>query len=202
MPFAVALVGLDTTLMFFGLSLAAGAVLSIPGMRPLDEQAARRAQELAPAVDVLAALGVFEDAPRAALERLAGASTEERVSAGTIVIREGDDPDDLFVIREGTFDVMASVIVPDPTPGPSKKVGELGRDDVFGEIGLVQHVARTATIVATTDAVVWRIPGPVFLDALSGSTMIPGAMMSTIAARLAGLGRSAPSERPPLPNRQ
>lgn len=201
-PVLVGVIGLDSTLLLFGLSLAAGAVLSIPGMRPLDEQAARRARELAPAADVLAGLSVFEDAPRAALERLAAALTVERVAAGAVVIREGDQPDDLFVIREGSFDVMASVVGPDPTPGPSAKINELGTDDVFGEIGLVQHVARTATIVATTDGVLWRIPGPVFLDALTGTATAPGAMTSMIAARLAGLGRSSTPDRPIAPNRQ
>ncbi len=38
----------------------------------------------------------------------------------------------------------------------------------------------------------WRIPGAVFVDAFSGSGVLPGAITATIAARLAGLGRAAP----------
>jgi MFS family permease len=193
-PLFVTLVGLDVTLMTFGIALTITALLSIPGMRPLDEQAARRARQLAPSVDVLAGLPMFEGASRAALERLAGTQVEERVIAGTVVIREGDEADDLYVIREGAFDVLASM---GPGSAGPKRVTQLGRDEVFGEIGLVQRVARTATIVAATDGVLWRISGAVFVDALAASANVPGAMTSTIAARLAGLGRTTQLENTP-----
>lgn len=180
-PPLVALVGLDVTLAGFGLALALGALVALPAMRPLDARAAERAEALAPIVDVLCALAVFEGAPRDALERLAAAHTEERVAAGTIVIREGDESDDLFVIREGTFDVLSITT----TTGGDTKINDMGPGDVFGEIGLVERMPRTATVIATTDAVLWRIPGAVFLDALIGPTLLPGAMVSTMATRLA-----------------
>jgi cAMP-binding proteins - catabolite gene activator and regulatory subunit of cAMP-dependent protein kinases len=126
-------------------------------------------------------LAVFEGAPRDALERLAAAHTEERVAAGAIVIREGDESDDLFVIREGTFDVLSVTT----TTGGDTKINDMEPGDVFGEIGLVERMPRTATVIATTDAVLWRIPGAVFLDALTGPTLLPGAMVSTMATRLA-----------------
>lgn len=189
-PPLVALVGLGVTLAGFGIALAAGALLALPAMRPLDARAAERAEELAPIVDVLAALAVFEGAPRAALERLAAVRTEERLAAGATVMREGDEPDDLFVIREGTFDVLASG-APEREPA---KINEMQPGDVFGELGLVERIPRTATVVATSDAVVWRIPGAVFLDALVSGGGLPGAFGTTMAMRLA---RTHPSRTLP-----
>jgi MFS family permease len=185
-PFLVAWIGLDLSLVVIGVALALGALVALPRMRPLDEQAAARARELAPAVEVLAGIAMFEDAPRPVLERLAGVRHEEQVAAGTRVVHIGDEPDDLYVIRTGTFDVLRS----DDVAADDCVVTALGPGDVFGEIGLIRRVPRTASVVATSDAVVWRIPGAVFVDAFAGSGVLPGAITATIAARLAGLGRS------------
>jgi MFS family permease len=186
-PFLVAWIGLDLSLVVIGGALAVGALVALPRMRPLDDQAAERAKQLAPAVEVLAGIPMFEDAARPVLERLAGVIREERVAAGTTVVHVGDDPDDLFVVRSGTFAVRRS----DDVDAADCQVTTLGADDVFGEIGLIQRVPRTASVVATSDAVVWRIAGAVFVDAFAGSGVLPGAITATIAARLAGLGRAA-----------
>jgi MFS family permease len=186
-PFVVAWIGLDLSLVAFGAALVVGAVVALPRLRPLDEQAARRARQLAPTVEVLAGLAMFEDAPRPVLERLAGVRHEERVVAGTTIVHVGDDPDDLYVIRAGTFDVLRS----DDVDAADCRVTELGPGDVFGEIGLIRRIPRTASVVATSDAVVWRIPGAVFVDAFTGGGVLPGAITATIAARLSGLGRAA-----------
>jgi MFS family permease len=187
-PFLVAWIGLDASLVLIGTALVVGAIVALPRMRPLDEHAAKRARQLAPAVEVLAGVAMFEDAPRPVLERIAGVHREERVAAGTTVMHLGDEPDDLYVVRTGTFDVLRS----DELDAADSRVTELGPGDVFGEIGLVRRVPRTASVVATSDAVVWRIPGAVFVDAFSGGGVLPGAITATIAARLAGLGRAAP----------
>lgn len=188
-PFVVAWIGLDLSLVVIGAALVVGAVVALPRLRPLDEQAAKRAQQLAPTVEVLAGLAMFEDAPRPVLERLAGVSHEERVAVGTTVVHVGDEPDDLYVIRAGTFDVLRS----DDVDAADCRVTELGPGEVFGEIGLVRRIPRTASVVATSDAVVWRISGAVFVDAFAGGGVLPGAMTSTIAARLTGLGRAPQS---------
>ena len=135
---------------------------------------------------MLAALPVFAGLPRAGLERLATALTEERAAPGTTIITEGDPADDLFVARAGTFDVFAS----GTAGGAAGKINEMGPGDVFGEIGIVERMPRTATVVATTDAILWRIPGEVFLDAVATGGGLPGAFGTTMAIRL---GRTHPT---------
>ncbi len=179
-PPLVALVGLDSTLAGLGLVLAVGAAFALPALRPLDAAAAGRAEVLAPIVDVLATIPMFVGASRAALERLAAVRVEEHVAAGATVIHEGDAADDLFVIRAGTFDVLSAV-----TAAGSTLINQMEPGDVFGEIGLIEQIPRTASVVATTEAVVWRISGAVFLDALAGPAPMPGAMVTTVATRLA-----------------
>jgi MFS family permease len=197
-PFVVAWIGLDLSLVVIGAAIVVGAVVALPRLRPLDAQAAERAQQLAPTVEVLAGLAMFADAPRPVLERLAGVSHEERVAVGTTTVHVGDEPDDLYVIRAGTFDVLRS----DDVDAAHCRVTELGPGDVFGEIGLVRRIPRTASVVATSDAVVWRISGAVFVDAFAGGGVLPGAMTSTIAARLTGLGRAPQSTISAVPGAQ
>lgn len=92
-----------------------------------------------------------------------------------MVIREGDTADGLYVIRDGTFDVFAD----------ARQVNTMGTGQWFGEIGLLHSRPRTATVSASTAATVWRIPGPVFLDALYHGASEPTALVEVMAERLA-----------------
>lgn len=58
----------------------------------------------------------------------------------------------------------------------------------FGEIGLFGNRPRTATVRATEDVRLWRIPGQDFLDALEETGAPPSALVDGIADRLADHG--------------
>jgi predicted MFS family arabinose efflux permease len=179
-PAAVALVGLDAALVILGAGLVAGSLLALPALRPLDRLAAVRADDTAPTVAVLATLPIFSGAPRAALERIAAATREQVVPSGVEVVVEGDPADDLFVVRAGRLDVVDT----DGGRAAPTTINEMGPDDVFGEIGLVQRRPRTATVVTTVETTLWRIPGDVFLDAVIGRGAVSPALASTIGTHL------------------
>lgn len=63
-------------------------------------------------------------------------------------------------------------------------------DDWFGEIGLLERTARTATVTATAPAELWQIPGEVFLAALSEVAVLPDPLRLSVIARL---GRTHPN---------
>jgi MFS family permease len=179
-PAAVALVGLDASLVVLGGALVGGALLALPAMRPLDRLAAARADDTAPAVEVLARLPIFAGAPRVALERIAASVSEETIPSGVAVVVEGDPADDLFVVRAGRLDVVDS----DGGRAAPVTINVMGPDDVFGEIGLVQRRPRTATVVTTVETTLWRIPGDVFLDAVVGRGAVSSAVASAIGTHL------------------
>ena len=179
-PF-VAWFGLGATLAGFGIALAVSATIALPAMRALDVTASRRALVLKPRADALATLALFTGASRATLETLAGAISEETITLDTIVMREFDAPDDLYIIRSGTFAVTAVGIA----GNAPIEINTMTADDWFGEIGLVHQRPRTATVTATSDATLWRIPGNVFLDAVAGTPGTTGALGTTMATRLA-----------------
>jgi CRP-like cAMP-binding protein len=56
--------------------------------------------------------------------------------------------------------------------------------DLFGEIGVLEGIPRTATVTAATDCVCERIDKDTFLDALT-STPISTSLVDTARGRLA-----------------
>jgi lysophospholipid hydrolase len=73
-----------------------------------------------------------------------------RLKQGEILLREGDESDSVFFVVRGRL--VATTI--DPLNGERVKIGEAGRGDVVGEMGLLGHTPRTATVTAVRDTVV------------------------------------------------
>jgi PPM family protein phosphatase len=70
------------------------------------------------------------------------------VAAGTIIVREGDPGDDIYVVLKGHASVLK-----DGVP-----IAELGPGGHFGEMGLVDHTPRSATVRAEAPGAVLRVP--------------------------------------------
>lgn len=174
-PAVVAVAGLEATTAACGVALCVAALASTPRLRALTALTADRRRVLEPRVQVLASLELFAGASRQTLEMLAAYVATEQVAAGSVVIREGESADDLYVIRDGTFDVYVG----------AHQFSTMGPGQWFGEIGLLHHRPRTATVSASTAATVWRIPGTVFLDALYHGASEPTALVEVMAERLA-----------------
>jgi hypothetical protein len=187
-PAMVAGLGLVPTLLVAGIVPVVLAAAGIARLAGFDSDVERGRRELAPRVRLLEELRLFDGAPRPALERIAAAVEERRVPAGTVVLRQGDPPDDLFVLVEG------GLAVDRQDGGVARHVNDMTAPDYLGEIGLVERVPRTATVTAATDAVLWRVPGQVFLDAVTAgpelSPLLATGMRTRLARTPAALGRT------------
>lgn len=83
---------------------------------------------------------LFADVADDALSKVATFATLESVAEGKTIIREGGYSNDFYVIDDGTVRVERE----------GEQVAELGPGDVFGEQGLLEKQARSATVVATS----------------------------------------------------
>ena len=151
-----------------------------PALPAVARDAARGRKQLAPFVDGLRSLGLFAAAEELVLEQLAAAVTEVRQDPGVTVIREGDEADDLYVVRTGTLDVLAA----GAAGGTPRRITTIGPGDWFGEIGLLESRPRNATVTTKTSVVLWRIPGDVFLAAFETASLRPDTERSGIAVRV------------------
>jgi MFS family permease len=171
MPILLGTVGLTTTLLIMAFAIPALAVLAYPWIRRSDARAARALARITPRVAQLEKLDIFAGATRAALESLAKSAVEERVAAGTVMIEEGAVADDFFVLTDGEVEVTSK-----GETGVEQHLGTLTPLNYFGEIGLLEHRPRTATVRAVTACTLYRIDGTAFVEALTVATLSPTAL--------------------------
>jgi MFS family permease len=154
-PILVARFGAQGAFVASGLLLAAVAVGTWPRLRKVDA----RAEEPGPELALLWGMPLFAPLAQHVAERLARDLVPADVAAGTVVIREGDEGDRLFLIAGGEVDVMTG----------GRPIARLGPGSYFGEIALLRDVPRTATVTAVTDCRLFTLERDVFLTALTGS---------------------------------
>lgn len=180
-PFLLNGLGLDGTLYVAAFAAPVLVALVYPRLAAIDRSASDRAAVFAPRMAVLEALQIFAAAPRAVLERLAAAAAESTVAPGTVVITEGDEADALYVLVSGQVEILAQ----GELRTDQKHIRFMEAPAYFGEIGLIQQSARTATVRAVGECELWRIDGATFLAALnegSPSQLLVQGMAGRLAA--------------------
>jgi hypothetical protein len=183
-PPLVAALGLEGAIVALAVAPALLSIAAWPALANLDRAAAARAGLLAGRVAVLERAGIFAAAPRPVLERLAAESAEQSVPAGTVVVREGDPADALYVLRGGDVEVSAGE--------PPRVLATIGAGGWFRELGLLEGVPRTATVTAAEPCELLRIEGAAFLDALTAAPLAP-ATLEGARARYVRVRRREPA---------
>ncbi len=73
--------------------------------------------------------------------------TTLKIKKGTVVFTEGHFSDTACIIETGTFEVTKK------TPsGADKAIGILKKNDIFGEMGILDGLPRSATVTALEDS--------------------------------------------------
>ena len=187
-PPIVHALGLDGALIAMAVGPLVLALMGYPALLSIDRHTARRAQELAPRVAVLEGLGIFATASRAVLERLVGEARRDRVPARRRDRHRG---------REGGCGLRArgrrgARHGPRRAGGPGAAAAGDHGPAYFGEIGVLGHIPRTATVTAVSACRCERIEGEALLDALN-STPPSSTLMENARSHLA---LTHPSQEP------
>lgn len=176
-PFFVQSWGVRGTLVLSALAPLLATVALLPATIRFDREGALLAAALDPRVDVLRRLDLFAAASRSTLYAVADAAQEVVLPPGTTVVRQGDVGDALYVLLDGSVEAVADV---DGDPVLLRTLVPLA---YFGEIGLLHMRPRTATVVTTSHARLWRVPADVFLGAVSHSGL-SGSLVDGVRQRL------------------
>ncbi|MDF2749245.1 MAG: cyclic nucleotide-binding protein [Gaiellaceae bacterium] len=91
--------------------------------------------------DVLAGLPLFSECSRRELDAVAAVADELRLPAGREVMRQGARGRELVVLLDGEVEVSRN----------GEVLATRGPGDFLGELALVTHQPRVATVTATTD---------------------------------------------------
>ena len=123
-------------------------------------------------VDRLMRLPLFGELDHHDLSHIAARVNEVELAAGDVLIEQGSMPYDVFVLEEGTVEVVRD----------GQQVATLGAGEVVGEMGLIDLTRRTATVRATSPvrAVVLQVAD---LEAMEEDTPEVVAQLRAIAAK-------------------
>jgi hypothetical protein len=109
-------------------------------------------------IALLRSLSLFAKLPAPAIEGLAAALTPVHLSAGTVLIRQGDPGDAYYAVAAGELDAVQD----------GHFLRRCGRGEGVGEIALLRAIPRTATVTAHTAATVYRLDPGLFLTEVLG----------------------------------
>jgi len=144
----------------------------------------------------LAGVHMFEALPAAAVAMLTSHLKRLVVPAGHLVVAEGDEGDDYYVIASGEAEVSESKAGTTSTfsAEDQKVVARLGPGDGFGEMALLHGGRRQATVRAVSNLELHVLDGEAFRQTLNANRGLAIAIEADMALRATAdyLGRSSP----------
>jgi CRP/FNR family transcriptional regulator, cyclic AMP receptor protein len=106
---------------------------------------------------------------------LTGSDVETRfVKAGGTIFRQGEDAQELFVIKSGEVRIQLG----------NRTITELHADDIFGEMALIDNEPRSASAIAITDVELVPVTEKQFLFLVSQTPYFALKVMRVLAQRL------------------
>ncbi len=114
-------------------------------------------------VEELVQVPFFSDLAAKSLVKVIPALESQVHAPGSVIVRQGDVGDAFYIVRRGTVQVVL-----ERKGKPDISVAELGPREGFGEMALLtDDQPRSASVVALTEAEVWRLPKDAFDELLS-----------------------------------
>lgn len=130
-------------------------------------------------LDSLRRVALFSSCSTKDLEKIAKAGDEVKMDAGSVIVDQGQTGREAFVIISGSATVKRN----------GKKVATLGAGSVVGELSLLDHGPRTATVVADTECTMLVISQRQFLAVIDAIPAISHKLLATLAGRIRELDR-------------
>jgi CRP/FNR family transcriptional regulator/CRP/FNR family cyclic AMP-dependent transcriptional regulator len=130
-------------------------------------------------VELLKGVDIFEGLTEQELRRVAAICREAKYAKGQIVTSQGEEGDEMFIVRDGLVEVTVS----EAGEGP-RTVVNLGTGQVVGEMALVDRGPRSATVRCVTDATLNVIERDAFENLCQSSAQIGMVVYRNLAADL------------------
>lgn len=130
-------------------------------------------------LESLSKVSLFSSCSNKDLEKIAKAGDEVVISAGTMVVDQGQTGREAFVLLKGSATVRRN----------GKKVATVGPGAVIGELSLLDHGPRTATVTADTDCTMLVISQRQFLGVIDAIPALAHKLLATLAGRIRELDR-------------
>ncbi len=156
-----------------GVSGVLTMILTIVGVALIGTAADRAPTPYEATIARIMTLPLFTGVPRSRMETAVRRATEVPVTAGETIIRQGEPADRFYIIESGAFTVtqqQAGAAAP-------VTLRDLGPDQVFGELGLLNQTPRTATVTSTADGLLLALDRDDFLSLVGASGALRGRLL-------------------------
>ncbi len=134
----------------------------------------------------LATVPLFHGAPARALEVAASVVRSRRFEPDTVLFREGDTGDALYLLAEGLVKLSKVDL-----GGHEKTLALLQPPEFFGEMALLGHATRSATAVALSHVSTFLLYRDDFQRLLTAYPTVSLNLTTTLANRLRGMDDEA-----------
>ena len=124
-------------------------------------------------------VSLFQGCSTKDLEKIARASDEIKMPAGSLIVDQGQTGREAFIVLEGTVAVKRN----------GKKVGAVGPGTVVGELSLLDHGPRTATVVCESDCNLLLLDQRHFMGVLDDVPALAHKLLAALAGRIRDLDR-------------
>jgi CRP/FNR family cyclic AMP-dependent transcriptional regulator len=124
-------------------------------------------------------VNLFQGCTTKDLEKIAKASDEITMPAGSLIVDQGQTGREAFIVLEGSVLVRRN----------GKKIGVHGPGTVVGEMSLLDHGPRTATVICETDCTFLLLDQRHFLGVLDEVPSLCHKVLATLAGRVRDLDR-------------
>ncbi|MEW6532578.1 MAG: cyclic nucleotide-binding domain-containing protein [Thermodesulfobacteriota bacterium] len=133
-------------------------------------------------LEFLAQVPIFSRLSPQELQRVLDHAERQEYQAGEEIIREGETDARLFVILEGAVDVIKDRGTPN-----EKTFATIGIRDYFGEMALIDNLARSATVVARKATSVLCIDQKGLYEAIEKNPSIAMELLKMFSQRVRAL---------------
>ncbi len=127
----------------------------------------------------LASVPLFDGCSRKELEKIAKAGDEIVMTAGTVIVDQGQTGREAFVVLSGEVSVKRN----------NRKISTLGPGAVVGELSLLDHGPRTASAMCETDCELLVIDQRHFRAVLDQVPTLSHKIMASLATRIRDMDR-------------
>jgi CRP/FNR family cyclic AMP-dependent transcriptional regulator len=128
-------------------------------------------------IDHLASVPLFRGMSSKELRDIAKATTELKIDEGAEFVTQGDVGREAFVLVEGKAEVIRN----------GKAIAELGPGDCIGELALLDHGPRTASVVAATPLTALVLGPREFTGVLDQVPTLNHKLLGALASRVRDL---------------
>ena len=130
-------------------------------------------------VEHLRNIPLFQSFSQKDLEKVAKAGDEVSMPAGSLIIDQGQMGREAFVILEGTATVKRN----------GKKVATAGPGNIVGDLSLLDHGPRTATVTCDTDCKLLVLSQRTFLAVVDDVPALSHKLLGSLANKIRELDR-------------